>query len=71
MSEGEEAGAPCRWCGGEHREVPRICPYVKALEFAPENGQIITRVEFFSPVECFGPQKVEAPADDYPRKKSS
>jgi len=48
-----------------------MCPYVKALEFADTGGYIVTRVEFFSPVELFGPsQRVEAPTDDYPRKKS-
>jgi hypothetical protein len=60
--------AVCRWCGSDEHVVPTICPYVKALEF---DGTIITRVEFFSPVEMFGPpQRVEAPGDDYPKKRS-
>lgn len=62
---------PCRWCGDRHGP---LCPYVKSLDFA-EFSNHITRVEFFSPVDLFGPQRgqpsAETPAGDYPRKKAS
>lgn len=68
---------PCRWCGDRHGP---LCPYVKSYEFSdgsanPEALGKVTRVEFFSPVDLFGPQRgqpsAETPAGDYPRKKAS
>lgn len=58
----------CRWCGEPHET---LCPYVKALEFDdgsanPEAAGKVSRVEFFSPVELFGPRPPVTPEEgDY------
>ena len=40
----------CRWCGLLHPAAGRLCPYVKAFEFA-EDGERVTRVEFLTPAD--------------------
>lgn len=66
--------APCRWCGQSHGPM---CPWVKAMEFDgyssnPTDVERITRVEFFSPAELFGPMRKDDVAPtavdgNYPR----
>jgi hypothetical protein len=64
----------CRWCGGIHDEVPKVCPYVKAIEFEPLSG-LVTRVEFLTPADWGKQVASEAPDQEpgtkpYPTYKS-
>lgn len=69
--------APCEWCGLSHdygAQVPRLCPYVKALEFRCDEAgaRYVSRVEFLTPVDYqpikSGPAAADAPPEaDYPR----
>ena len=57
----------CPRCDGDH--APIACPYVKAIEFDPGAGLIITRLEFLTPAD-YGPSKpvaVDDEAPEYPK----
>ena len=53
----------CPRCGEDH--APIACPYVKAIEFDPVAGLIITRLEFLTPAD-YGPSKPVAVDDESP-----
>jgi hypothetical protein len=77
--QGPAEPAPCEWCGLLHAgppDAPRLCPYVKALEYRCDEAgtRYVSRVEFLTPVD-YQPIKSPPAADrsaepEYPKAQA-